>query len=131
MYRAEVLDDKKFVMKGSQCDMHPNPPYLAMLYGERERGIVTKRGEKMVIDEAGKKKVVSSFDPKPIDITKWVTYEIICKGNHIVHKVNGEVAIDLTDNDKNRIPKGRIGLQLHQGKPMKVDYRNIRLKRLK
>ena len=131
MYRSEVLDDKKFVMRGSQCDLHPNPPYLAMLYGERERGIVTKRGETMKIDEAGKKKVISTFVPEALDITQWLTYEITCKGNHIVHKVNGEVAIDLTDNDKNRIRKGRIGLQLHQGKPMKVDFRNIRLKRLK
>lgn len=130
MYRAEIVDDKKFVMKGSQCDLHPNPPYLAMLYGEKERGIVTKRGETMTIDEDGKKKVTASFDPKAVDVTEWVTYEIICKGNHIVHKVNGEVAIDLTDNDKKRIKKGRIGLQLHQGKPMKVDFRNIRLKKL-
>jgi putative heme-binding domain-containing protein len=131
MYRSEVLDVEKFVMKGSQCDLHPNPPYLAMLYGEKERGIVTKRGETMEINEAGKKNVVSSFDPKAVDIEDWVTYEIICKGNHIIHKVNGEVAINLTDNDKNRIRKGRIGLQLHQGEPMKVDFRNIRLKELK
>jgi putative heme-binding domain-containing protein len=131
MYRSEVVDDNKFVMRGSQCDLHPNAPYLAMLYGEKERGIVTKRGETMVIDETGKKKVVSSFVPKALDITQWITYEIICKGNHIVHKVNGEVAINLTDNDKKRIRKGRIGLQLHAGKPMKVDFRNIRLKRFK
>ena len=131
MYRSEVVDDKKFVMRGSQCDMHPKPAYLAMLYGEKERGIVTKRGEKMVIDAAGKKKVVSSFVPKALDITQWTSYEIICKGNHIVHKVNGEVAIDLTDNDKDRIRSGKIGLQLHAGESMKVDFRNIQLKRFK
>lgn len=131
MYRSEVLDDKNFVMRGSQCDLHPNPPYLAMLFGERERKIVTQRGETMKIDETGKKTVVSSFVPEPINIKDWVTYEIICKGNRIIHKVNGEIAIDLTDNDKKRVRKGRIGLQLHQGKPMKVEFRNIRLKNLK
>lgn len=131
MYRSEIVDEKKFSMRGSQCDLHPNAPYLAMLYGERERGIVTKRGETMVIDEAGKKKVTASIVPEALDVTEWITYEIICKGNHIVHKVNGEVAIDLTDNDKKRIRSGKIGLQLHAGKPMKVDFRNIRLKRLK
>lgn len=131
MYRSEVVDPKKFVMRGSQCDMHPKAEYLAMLYGERERGIVTQRGQTMIINEAGKKEVVKTVKPETLDITQWTTYEIICKGNHIVHKVNGEVAIDLTDNDKKRIRSGKIGLQLHAGKPMKVDFRNIRLKRFK
>ena len=35
-------DDKKFVMKGYQCDLHPKAPYLAMIYGEKERGIIKK-----------------------------------------------------------------------------------------
>jgi putative heme-binding domain-containing protein len=131
MYRSQVIDEKKFVMRGYQCDLHPNPPYLAMLYGEKERGIITKRGEKMVIDAAGKKKVVSSFTPKALDVTQWLTYEIICKGNHVMHKVNGETTIDLIDNFSDRIRTGKIGLQLHAGKPMKVDFRNIQLKRLK
>jgi len=131
MYRSEVLDEKEFIMRGSQCDLHPKPEYLAMLYEEKGRRILTKRGQTMVINEAGKKKVVSSSKPEKINTEDWATYEIICKGNHIIHKVNGEVAIDLTDNDKKRIKKGKIGLQLHQGKPMTVDFRNIRLKILK
>ena len=35
------------------------------------------------------------------------------------------------DNHKGKLLKGKIGLQLHKGKKMKVDFRNIRLKRLK
>ncbi len=133
MYRSKVVDEKKFVMAGYQCDLHPKPAYCAMIYGEKmgKRGIIITRGQKMVIDEAGKKKVIASEKPEKVDITQWNTYEVICKGNHIIHKLNGKVAIDLVDNDKSKLLKGKIGLQLHAGAPMKVDFRNIRLKRLK
>ena len=132
MYRSKVVDEKKFVMAGYQCDLHPNPPYTAMIYGEKmgKRGIIITRGQKMVIDEQGKKNVLSKEKPEKVDVTKWNTYEVICKGNHIIQKLNGKVAIDLVDNDKSKLLKGKIGLQLHAGKPMKVDFRNIRLKRL-
>jgi putative heme-binding domain-containing protein len=127
MYRSEILDDKKFVMKGYQADLHPNPPYLAMIYEERGRGILITRGQKMVIDETGKKTVLSSEKPKPIDITQWQKYEIIAKGNHVIQKVNGEIAIDIVDNAPVRIKKGHIGLQIHQGKEMDCQFRNIKL----
>ena len=133
MYRSKVVNEKKFVMAGYQCDLHPKPAFLAMLYGEKmgPRGIIIKRGQKMEIDKNGKKKIISSEEATKVDITKWNTYEIICKGNHLIHKVNGKVAIDLIDNDKSKLLKGKIGLQLHRGKKMKVDFRNIKLKRLK
>lgn len=133
MYRSKVVDEKKFSMAGYQCDLHPKPAYCAMIYGERmgKRGIIITRGQKMEIDESGKKKIISSEKPEKVDITKWNTYEVICKGNHIIQKLNGKVAIDLIDNDKSKLLKGKIGLQLHAGAVMKVDFRNIQLKRLK
>jgi hypothetical protein len=115
MYRSEVVDEKTFAMRGYQCDLHPNPPYLAMIYGERERGILITRGQRMVIDEAGKKTVTAAEKPEPVDAAAWQTYEVICRGNKIIHKLNGQVAIDLTDNYKDRIKQGKIGLQLHRG----------------
>ena len=131
MYCSLVLDEENFVMKGYQCDLHPNPPYLAMLYGEKERGIIVTRGKTMTINEAGEKTTLSSEAPAAVDTAAWQTYEVICRGNSIVHKLNGQVAIDLTDNFSKRIPKGKIGLQLHAGPPMKVYFRNLQLKRLK
>ncbi len=34
------------------------------------------------------------------------------------------------DDDPNRARRGQIGVQVHVGPPMKVEYRNWRLKRL-
>lgn len=132
MYRSSLVEGKPFAMAGYQCDIHPKPPFTAMIYGERmgKRGIIITRGQKMVIDERGKKNVVSQQKPEGVDISEWNTYEIICKGNHIIQKLNGKVAIDLVDNDKGKLLKGKIGLQLHAGAPMQAEFRNIRLERL-
>ena len=130
MYRSLVINEENFVMKGYQCDLHPNPPYCAMIYGEKERGIIVTRGQTMTIDEAGKKTVVKKETPEKVDTSKWQTYEIICQGNKIIQKVNGKVAVELTDNWENRIKKGKIGIQLHAGKPMNVYVRNVQLKKL-
>ena len=129
MYRSQVVNEEGFVMKGYQADMHPNPPYLAMIYEEKGRGILITRGQKMIIDAAGKKQVLSAEKPEAVDVSQWQTYEVICRGNHIIHKLNGKVAIDLVDNSPKRITKGKIGLQLHAGSAMTVDVRNIRIKR--
>ncbi len=117
MYRSSLVEGNPFAMAGYQCDIHPKPPFTAMIYGERmgKRGIIITRGQKMVIDETGKKNVVSQQKPEGVDISEWNTYEIICKGNHIIQKLNGKVAIDLVDNDKGKLLKGKIGLQLHAG----------------
>ena len=133
MFRSSLVKGNSFAMAGYQCDIHPKAPYTAMIYGERmgKRGIIITRGQKMVIGEDGKKKILSEEKPEGVDISEWNTYEIICKGNHIVQKLNGKVAIDLVDNDKGKLLKGKIGIQLHAGVPMKVDFRNIKLLRYK
>ena len=132
MYRSKAVEGNPFALAGYQCDIHPKPPFTAMIYGERmgKRGIIITRGQKMVIDESGKKNILSQEKPEAVDISEWNTYEVICKGNHIIQKLNGKVAIDLVDNDKGKLLKGKIGLQLHAGAPMQAEFRNIRLERL-
>ena len=93
-------------------------------------------GEKVVIGDNHVGKVVGSVgDPAKL-LAKWKKYDwndydILAKGNHIVLKINGYVTADVTDNDKKmRRFDGIIALQLHAGEPMKVQFRNIRLKEL-
>jgi len=84
----------------------------------------------------------SSGDPKKtgslynfVDIKKqlieddtWWTEHIICKGNHIIIKVNDEVVVDYVD-EKNTHTKGLVALQQHDPGSV-VHYRNIQLKKL-
>ena len=59
----------------------------------------------------------------------WNTMHIIINESRMQHYVNGILMSDVTDLDaKNRMIKGYIGVQVHKGPPMKVEYKNIRLK---
>jgi len=56
----------------------------------------------------------------------------VAKGNRLFHYMNDILISDVTDNDPvNRKSAGLIGVQVHVGPPMKVEYRNIRLKKMK
>jgi hypothetical protein len=44
----------------------------------------------------------------------------------VVHLINGRVmSVCVDDDEKGRTPEGLLGLQLHTGPPMKVEFRNI------
>jgi hypothetical protein len=87
--------------------------------------------------EPGSKPVVlgsvgSDADLKgAINAQGWNQYHVIARGNVLVQVLNGHVMSILIDEDAaNRKMDGLIGIQLHTGEPMKIEARNIRLKKL-
>ena len=61
----------------------------------------------------------------------WNTCRIVAKGTHLQHYINDVLMCDVKDDDAtNRKASGLIGLQLHAGHIMKIEFRNIRLKTL-
>ena len=54
---------------------------------------------------------------------EWTDLELSAIGGHIVVKINGVISSELK-NDKSRA-KGHIGLQLHGGQVMHVEYKDI------
>ena len=59
----------------------------------------------------------------------WNTCRLVAKGNRLKHYINGILMSDVTDNDKvNGKSKGVLGIQVHVGPPMKVEYRKIMIK---
>ena len=133
-------DEKKYgkwVVGGYQADIAENKRFDGILYGEKYRGILCMRGKKTVIGENHKPKEVGEVgDPaellKAFKDKDWNTYHIIAKGNKLTHSVNGVKMVEVVDDDKEMARKdGIIAFQLHQGPPMKVEFKNIRLKELK
>jgi hypothetical protein len=107
-----------------------------MLYEEKARGIVAKRGQKVTIDEQGKKTVEQFGDDKEmgnaIDMSQWHDYTIIAKGNHLTQMIDGKTTMELIDNEPGKSAStGYIGLQIHAGQPMKVEFKDIGIKELK
>ena len=67
-----------------------------------------------------------------IKVNDWNQFQVIARGNTLIHILNGHVTAVFVDDDQaNRSMKGLIGVQLHVGAPMKVEFRNIYLKNLK
>jgi hypothetical protein len=96
------------------------------------RGIAAERGQQVTL-KADDKKEVKPLDGKfdAVELSDWTTLEVKAVGNHLVHKINGDVTVDVTDEDpKNAEAKGLLALQVHAGPDMKVQYRSIKLKKL-
>jgi len=133
-YRSFEVPDQKWVVGGYQADFEAGDRFSGILYGERFRGILADRGQKTVIGEDGKPQVVGSVgdsDEIQQHIKKgdWNEYHIIAKNFDFTHKINGVVTAQATDNDDVRRESGILALQLHQGPPMTVQFRRVRLKK--
>ena len=124
---------------GSQADSEAGKKYSGILYGEAYRGVLANRGLKTeLVREGGKFQVrtvarigESDLIQAKIKMEDWNDYHITARGFHFVHRINGVVTSECTDNDKKmRRAEGLLALQLHAGPPMIVQFRDIRLKPL-
>jgi hypothetical protein len=153
-YRSEKLSDIPYALKGYQADIDGENRYTGQNYEERGRTTLAYRGQITSINShsGGMKsedvkakvknnawsdlKVIGSLGNSDSLKTKiksqdWNSFHLIIKGNHLQHYINGILMSDVTDNDVvNGKSKGILGLQVHVGPPMKVQYRNLRLKQL-
>jgi hypothetical protein len=135
-YRSVELPDIKYAMKGYQADMDGEQTYTGQIYEERARGFLALRGQFTYIGDGKKPALVSSLGD-PADLkglikgADWNDLHIIARGNTLVQMLNGRVMSMLIDDDTaNRKMEGLIGIQVHLGPPMKIEVRDIRLKKL-
>lgn len=139
-YRSfKIKGNDEWRIGGYQADFESGDKYSGICYGEKFRGILSLRGDKTTLtSENGKlKKDVENFGDtneigKAVKKEQWNEYKIIAKGYHFTHYINGVKTTELIDNDeKNRKDKGLLALQLHAGPPMKVQFKDIKVKHLK
>lgn len=133
-YRSTDLGNH--VVKGYQADIDSKETYSGINYEERGRGILAQRGTKATVtDGKGPYKSERFADSAELQAKikneDWNDYHIIAKGNHLIHKINGEVFSEVIDDGKkDSRTSGILALQLHAGPPMKVQFKDIMLKRL-
>jgi hypothetical protein len=143
-YRSEVrsVGPDGPIVAGYQADMETGKTYSGILYEEKGRGILAKRGEQTLIkanpNDSAKHLVevtgsvgVSQEIQDAIHIAEWNDYVIIAKGNHLEHFINGKKTIDVTDEHETGAKEGVLALQMHAGAPMIVEFKDITLKPLK
>jgi hypothetical protein len=126
-----------WVLKGYQADIDYNNQFTGMIYEERGRGFLMQRGQAVYIGADGSKKVIGHLEMTPDQLKgmikpgDWNHVHLIARGNTLMNIVNGNVtAVIVDDDEKGRAMKGLIGFQIHTGPPMKIEFRNIYLKKL-
>lgn len=134
-YRSEEVEGIPYAVKGYQADIDGENVYTGQNYEERGRGFLAMRGQKVLV-ESGKSPIIvgNILDPailkSYIKNNDWNTIRIVAKGNNMKHYINGYLMSETTDNDDtNRKSAGLICLQLHVSKAMKVEYRNLKIKK--
>ncbi|MBC7912804.1 MAG: DUF1080 domain-containing protein [Pyrinomonadaceae bacterium] len=140
-YRSSRLDSIPFAMKGYQADIDGKDRYklgyprgTGQNYEERGRQFLAARGQRTVIETGKSARFIDSTGSrhnllKAIHYDDWNQLHIIAKGNIMKHYINKVLMSEVTDNDSvNRKLTGLIGLQLHAGAPMKIEFKNFLLK---
>ncbi|WP_229738515.1 3-keto-disaccharide hydrolase [Parapedobacter pyrenivorans] len=148
-YRSEELADLPLALRGYQADIDAANTYTGQNYEERGRAILAFPGEQVrlpsvdgeiseyaigniwtareKIDSLGNRDSLKQH----IKQDDWNELRVVAKGNRLQHYINGVLMSDVTDDDeKNRKLEGLIGFQVHVGPPMKIAFRNIKLKNL-
>lgn len=150
-YRSEKIDTLPYAMRGYQADINGQNNYTGQNYEERGRTTLAYQGQRTIVNgpevstslkdniknNAWTKLVVTgslgSADSLRALIKKedWNECHLVIKGNRLLHYINGVLMSDVTDNDPvNRKLSGSIGVQVHVGPPMKIEYRNFRVKKM-
>lgn len=154
-YRSEALSEPAWTMQGYQFDIDgplwgrdvavPFLKDLAVLvpflhfrvtgqnYEERARQFLALPGQLTHAVTGEPARVLGhigySTQVEQVAREDWNDAHIIARGHLLVHILNGHVTSIVVDDDQTkRRMEGKIGMQVHVGPPMKVEFRRIRIK---
>ncbi len=134
--RSFRLPDRPWGIGGYQADFEAGDRYSGIIYGENFRGILADRGQQTKIGEDHQPAVTGKTGEaealqKAVKKGDWNQYRIVAKGFTLQNYINGQLMAEATDADTQmRRRGGLLALQMHAGPPMKVQFRNLKLKRL-
>lgn len=138
IYRAEQIQDPSlFKVKGYQCEGENDLLKGAFMYDEARRAWVASPGEMVLIKSKKDKKIISQVNnheklikSKFVNNNGWNFVKIVARGNHFAHYINGELSIELIDEDpKDSSRTGAFCLQVHAGRPMTVFFKDVVVKK--
>jgi len=143
-YRSKHITEgttgNAWVVRGYQHELRNEsqlPNVAGFIYDEGgRRGRICLVGEQATWGADGKKQVTANLIDqagfaKLYKLDDWNDVVISAKGNHIRHYLNNTLILDFTDNEPQlALNEGILALQLHAGKPMWVEFKNIRIKEI-
>lgn len=120
---------------GYQADADSANQYTGCLY-QHERGLVALRGQRVTIDADGAKTIETFADADEllaaVRDNDWNEYRVVADGPRLTLWINGQKMCEATDHQpRYALPSGILALQMHQGPPMKAEFKSIRLRELR
>lgn len=127
-------------LSGYQADIDQRHAYTGILYETYGRGIAVGRGQSVRFTEDGSKREIEparadaelkshlqkvDADPKA---DGWHHYKVVASGRRLEHWIDGERFMLAEDHDPRFAAEGIFALQVHQGPPMTVRVKNIRVR---
>jgi len=134
-YRSFEVEGVPLALQGYQCDIDGKGQWSGQNYEERGRTFLALRGQITQISEGENPVEIGTVGEKDklFDFIKkkdWNEIHLIVRGNTLIHLINNHVMSIVVDNDvANRKMEGLLGVQVHVGPPMTIEYRNIRIKK--
>ena len=119
---------------GYQADIARKEGITGSLYSEKTgRGMLCWQGKTKDLTADGKANAASNATAAAAaqKLDQWNELSIVATGTTFVVSVNGVETARFKDSKDKFKEKGLLGLQLHQGPPMKIEFKDIRLRRLK
>lgn len=135
-YRSVVTPELRWSLTGYQSDIDGGDRWTGQNYEERGRTFLAYRGQGVVLKPDAKPEVVKVIGDmaelqKAVKKEDWNTCRIVAKGNVMRHFINGVLMSEVEDLDpEKRVMEGLLGVQVHVGPPMKIEYRKIELRRM-
>jgi 3-keto-disaccharide hydrolase len=132
-YRSAAVADTPLALRGYQCDIDGRNNYTGQNYEERGRLFLAVRGQVTHVVGGRKPIVLSSLgeakELATLITPDWNSVHLIVRNNVLIHLINGHVMSMVIDDDvAGRTLQGLLGVQVHVGPPMKVEYSDFRLK---
>lgn len=122
-------------VRGYQADLEDGPNWTGCLYEQDGRGVMVRRGERARFAPDNKKEITGSTGEAEALLAlapagEWNRYRITARGGHIELSINDTLMCSLDDEDPARNREGFFAMQLHAGPPMRIEYKDLRVKLL-
>ena len=139
-FRSKIDNPQTHHVGGYQADIDAGNGYTGIIYDESGiaggRGVMSNRGEKTVWDDKNNRSG-TPLEKNEAEIKKiikpqgeWNDCVVIADGNHITYSINGTISTEMLDNSPKALKSGVIGLQMHQGFTMTIQFKDLKIKML-
>jgi hypothetical protein len=135
-YRSKIVNEADFIVSGYQADIDATLKFAGINYEEKGRGILAQRGQSATVIAKDQITVEVIGDAaelgQKIKADDWNSYRLVARGNKLSHYINGHLMSQVIDKQQDKAASdGVLAFQVHQGPPMVVQFKNVRLKTLK